>query len=387
MMPFFIFIFFLLLLAYLILIGYYSRAWSELEETAPGQLNNGSLIPVTVVVPMRNEAHNIERLVKLLCNQDYPSSHLQIIFIDDHSTDDSWLLLRSLSTTCTNITCLQLPPLVSGKKKAIEAGIVAANGDLIITTDADCSPPATWISALVAYYMANDAKFIAAPVRMKLAKGLLGIFQALDFLSLQGITGASVHRNFHMMCNGANLAYEKKAFVEVNGFEGIDEIPSGDDMLLMYKIFTKYPAQVMYCKSKGAIVDTPAESSWRNFFQQRIRWASKAVHYKDNKIFYVLLLTYVVNCCFLVLFIAAIVNSYWWWLLVLLLIMKLLIEYPFVSSVAAFFGQRKLMIFFPMLQPLHIVYTILAGWLGRFGSYMWKDRRIKNKGKSKLAKQ
>lgn len=386
MMPFFIFIFFVLLFAYLFLIAYYGRGWSEIQETAPGQFNNGNFVAVTIVVPMRNEAHHVERMIRLLSNQDYPDSHLQIIFIDDHSTDDTWLLLQSYATG-SNITCLQLPPLTSGKKKAIEAAIVAAKGDLIVTTDADCSPPATWISALVTYYLANDAKFVAAPVRMKPAKGLLGIFQALDFLSLQGITGASVHRKFHMMCNGANLAYEKQVFFEVNGFEGIDEIPSGDDMLLMYKIFNKYPSQVMYCKSRAAIVDTPAESSWRNFFQQRIRWASKAVHYKDNKIFYVLLLIYVINCCFLVLFIVAITNSYWWWLFVLLLVMKLLIEYPFVSNVAAFFGLRHLMIYFPLLQPLHIAYTIVAGWLGRFGSYQWKDRRIKNKGKSKLAKQ
>ena len=63
------------------------------------------------------------------------------------------------------------------------------------------------------------------------------IFQSLDFLSLQGITAASVFSRFHTMCNGANLAYEKKAFEEVSGFAGIDQIASGDDMLLMHKIY------------------------------------------------------------------------------------------------------------------------------------------------------
>ena len=42
------------------------------------------------------------------------------------------------------------------------------------------------------------------------------------------------------MCNGANLAYERKAFFEVNGFTGIDHIASGDDMLLMQKIAQRF---------------------------------------------------------------------------------------------------------------------------------------------------
>jgi len=55
---------------------------------------------------------------------------------------------------------------------------------------------------------------------------------------------------------------------------------------------------------------------------------------------------------------------------------KTAVEYPFVRLVAAFFGQQGLLVYFPVLQPLHIVYTIVIGWLGQFGSYRWKDRKI-----------
>jgi poly-beta-1,6-N-acetyl-D-glucosamine synthase len=189
------------------------------------------------------------------------------------------------------------------------------------------------------------------------------------------------------MCNGANLAYERSVFLEVNGFEGIDEIPSGDDMLLMHKIFQLYPNDVHYLKHSDAIVDTPPESSWKMFFHQRIRWASKAVHYEDKKIFYALLLTYLINICFVALAIAAIIDRQWFSFLLLLLMMKVLIEFPFVNDVAIFFRQQRLLMFFPFLQPLHIIYIVVAGWLGRFGSYKWKSRTIKNKGKTKLAKQ
>ena len=60
----------------------------------------------------------------------------------------------------------------------------------------------------------------------------------------------------HNMCNGANLAYEKKVFYEVGGFEGIDKIASGDDMLLMHKIQKIYPDKIGYLKSADVIVKT-----------------------------------------------------------------------------------------------------------------------------------
>jgi hypothetical protein len=178
------------------------------------------------------------------------------------------------------------------------------------------------------------------------------------------------------MCNGANLAYAKDAFVEVGGFSGIDSIPSGDDMLLMHKIALRYPDRVFYLKSRRAIVSTRSETSWKKFFHQRIRWASKADRYDDKRIFRVLLLVYGVNLLFLVMAVAAFWDRWWGFLLLVLLVAKTMIEYPFVSNVATFFDQRKLMAYFPLLQPLHILYTLIAGWLGKFGSYRWKGRTI-----------
>ena len=164
----------------------------------------------------------------------------------------------------------------------------------------------------------------------------------------------------------------------MNGFEGIDTIPSGDDMLLMHKIYMKYPDNVFYLKSRDAIVTTAATVSWKAFFHQRIRWASKAGSYEDKRIFWVLLLVYLMNCCFLILSILSFYYPIAIFFLVLFAIAKLLIEFPFVHTVASFFRQQSLMKYFAFLQPLHILYTIIAGWLGKFGSFEWKGRRIKN---------
>lgn len=380
-MPIFLFVFFLLMVAYAILINFYHRAWNQLPVyKAP---DNKPSTFISVVVAARNEEDNIPVLLESLNSQRYPSSLFEVIVVNDHSTDNTWSILQQAAYPEISLKPLNLAAYLaetagtrSFKKKAIETGIREARGTLIVTTDADCRLGDGWLHSIASFYEATQAKFIAAPVRIEARRSLLGIFQSLDFITLQGITGASVYKRFHSMCNGANLAYEKQAFEEVNGFEGIDKIPSGDDMLLMHKIYQKHPNKVFYLKAKEAIASTAPAASWKAFFHQRIRWASKADSYDDKRIFWTLLLVYLLNVCFLIAAAAAFWKNIWLFFCLLLLVAKVLIEFPFVNSAAIFFGQSSLMKYFTFLQPLHILYTIIAGWLGKFGKYEWKGRVI-----------
>jgi cellulose synthase/poly-beta-1,6-N-acetylglucosamine synthase-like glycosyltransferase len=381
-MPIFLFIFFLLMVAYAILINFYHRAWNQLPyfkltDTRPCTF-------ISVIVAARNEENNLPALLHSLNNQHYPKSLYEVIIVDDHSTDNTWSILQEAAYPELSLRPISLSARLdnkgairSFKKKAIETGIQEAKGSLIVTTDADCRFGERWLESIAAFYESTQAKFIAAPVKITARPSLLGIFQSLDFVTLQGITGASVSRRFHSMCNGANLAYEKKAFEEVNGFESIDNIPSGDDMLLMHKIYKKYPDGVFYLKAKEAIVSTDPAPTWKAFFNQRIRWASKADSYDDKRIFRTLLLVYLINVCFVVAAVAACWQNIWLFFCLILLLAKVLIEFPFVHSAAIFFDQVSLMKYFPFLQPMHILYTIIAGWLGKFGQYEWKGRIIR----------
>ncbi|RYF90783.1 MAG: glycosyltransferase, partial [Chitinophagaceae bacterium] len=323
-MVLFYFIFIVLMIAYAVLITYYHREWNRIPVfDIPGKASINSVsrsehfdkesgfLYVSVVIAMRNESKNIAGLLQSLKAQDYATAFTEIILIDDHSTDDTWQLINN-NLQPGYISAIRLQELpgnlnASYKKQAISAGIGIATGELIITTDADCTFHPQWLSVIVASHQQTGSVFIAAPVRFKTNNSFLSIFETLDFITLQGITGASVASKFHTMCNGANLAYTREAFREADGFAGIDHIPSGDDMLLMYKIFRKHPDKVTYLKASEAIVDTPGAHSVRGFFNQRIRWSSKAVHYDDKRIFRVLVTVYFVNISFLVAGIA----SFW----------------------------------------------------------------------------
>jgi hypothetical protein len=60
-----------------------------------------------------------------------------------------------------------------------------------------------------------------------------------------------------------------------------------------------------------------------------------------------------------------------------LLLIKTIIELFFLIPVAGFFQRGKYAWFFPLAQPFHIIYTVIAGWLGKFGSYEWKERKVR----------
>ncbi|WP_295127250.1 glycosyltransferase [uncultured Chitinophaga sp.] len=371
-----------LALLYGVLMLTYFYGWQQLEIFSPSAHSTPGTTRVSVIIPARDEAANLPALLLALQQQTYPAHLFEVIVIDDFSEDATADVVRNFPAS--NVKLLQLSAhldktqrLNSYKKKAIELAIEQASGDLILTTDADCVMGAKWIQTFVSCYETSYPKFIAAPVSFYKEDNFFKHFQSLDFMTMQGITGAMAYLKSGTMCNGANLAYEKKAFYEVGGFIGIDMIASGDDMLLMYKIYHAYPDGVVYIKSEEAIVRTLPVDDFPSFMNQRIRWSSKADKYEDKRITRVLALVYFWNVALLVLAVAAFfVPGLWWWLL-WLMIYKICVELLFLGPVAKFFDKVSLLPSFIPGQPFHILYVIAAGWLGKFGSYKWKGRTVK----------
>jgi cellulose synthase/poly-beta-1,6-N-acetylglucosamine synthase-like glycosyltransferase len=370
----------ILLLVYALLIFYYHRIWDQIPyQSDPVNLPIPAMaVMVSVIIPARNEFSRIGYCLDSIFNQSYPKDFIEVIVVNDYSTDGTATLVLEHKLKCKllNLSDYATENLNSYKKKAIETAINFSSGELIICTDADCTMGADWIKTLVSVYEKENLQFIAAPVKIISNGSWLSVFQILDFISLQGITGASVYKNLYPMCNGANLAYTKKAYDLVGGFSDIDHIASGDDMLLMKKIQAGFPGKTGYIKDQRAIVSTGSAENIRAFFSQRIRWARKISHYKHGATFLTLALVFLVNTCLLLLFISCFFYGHWRWFLILIAF-KTISEYFFVSKVAHFFQQQSLMKYFSLCQPFHILYTVIAGSFGSFGKYEWKNRKVK----------
>lgn len=368
----------ILLFAYSILLLYYKIQWDvepEVEITKAYKPRT----KVTIIIPARNEEKNIERLLHSIQRQKYPDKLMEVFVIDDFSTDNTAALIK----TFRGVRYFHLKEWIddsfknSFKKKAITEAVQRANGELILTTDADCEVGELWILSVVQAFEKNNYKAIAGPVMFFEGKSLLHIFQELDFIAMQGITAAVLSSKKGAMCNGANFAYTKKSFEEVMGYEGIDHLASGDDMMLMHKFFKEFPDKVHYLKNPDAIVQTNAIENLGGFINQRIRWAGKNKSLSDRKIQVVLLLSWLMNASLLSAVCSLFINIDNLLYVILLLIIKGVAEYFFTSDVARFFDRSKRLPFLFILQPLHIFYMTFVGFLGMFNKYTWKNRKVK----------
>lgn len=372
---------FILLLCYAILMIIYRIGWNRQQSA----VIPADFIPstgISIIIPARNEAENIGACIRSILAQSYPVDLYEVIVIDDHSTDDTVAVVHSFDQP--HVKCIKLADIieetdiiVAYKKKALDTGISACKGELIITTDADCIAAPGWLMSIAAIYQQEKPVMIVAPVDFTTNSSVVQLFQSLDFMSMQGITAATHQMKLGNMSNGANLAFSKKAFQSVDGYAGIDHLASGDDYLLMMKLQKAYPGRISYLKAKDAIVRTAPQPDWTGFLNQRIRWASKSGKYDDDKLTVILLLVYLFNMSFAVVWGAAFFESWLYTPLLLMLVLKTSIEIYYLFPVARFFNKQKQLWIFPLLQPLHIAYIISAGLLGFIGVYKWKGRRVR----------
>ena len=108
----------------------------SLDDTPEAVGPNGPL--VSVIIPARNEARNIERCVRSVLATTYPN--LEVIVVDDHSTDGTRDIARRIAAGDQRLAVIpapDLPPGWFGKQWACASGALVASGSLLCFTDAD----------------------------------------------------------------------------------------------------------------------------------------------------------------------------------------------------------------------------------------------------------
>ncbi|MCH9028639.1 MAG: glycosyltransferase [Bacteroidetes bacterium] len=255
--------------------------------------------------------------------------------------------------------------------------IEKSKGDLIVTTDADCFYSENWLRSLLSNFDAETG-FISGPVEFIEEENLFSRIQKLEFASLI-LTGAGlIGAGRPIICNGANIAYRKKVFDEVGGFKDQINLSSGDDELLMQKIAAETKYKIRFSLNRDSIVKTKSNSGINNFYQQRKRWASKGLFYKNTNLIVMLLLIFLfyfglIIHPFLILFL----STSFLFILLLSVIIKLLLEYLIIRKGKKMLFPKLSLKEFILAEILQVPYIIVAGFAGMFGNLKWKGREIK----------
>jgi len=339
-------------------------------------------VSVSIIIPARNEEQNILNCLEDLAEQHYPAAMFEVIVVDDHSTDNTLELVNEFIEVNTDksFRIIQLKEEKQGrlfKKIAITKGIQEARGQLIVTTDADCRFSPKWISSIVQHYEITKASMISGPVRFDCNNTFFEKVQALEFMGLIGIGAGSMRNGFYIMNNGANLAYSKNVFLDIGGFAADKNTASGDDTQLMLKIASKNAGKIHFLKSKDAIVYTSAKNSYSELMHQRKRWASKIPVHSSPATLLIAFTAYLLHAGILVSAVWMIINAQFSWLLTLPFLLKCIAELIFLLDITQFFGRQKLLFLFLPAQIIYPFYIVFIGTIAPFGTYMWKERKVK----------
>jgi cellulose synthase/poly-beta-1,6-N-acetylglucosamine synthase-like glycosyltransferase len=367
-------------MVYIVIIVIYTIGWFKLRTFYPG--NEIKKTQVSIIVPARNEAKNISLLLQALYEQDYPIENFEVIVVDDNSTDQTAEIVNAFIKQHTDfyIKIIQLTGKskeASYKKKAITQAVESSLGELIITTDADCFVNKNWLRSFVSFYQSEKSQMIVGPVCFHKGFSFFEKLQSFEFLSLIAITAGAIRIRRPIMCNGANLAYEKSAFMAVGGF-GNDKFSSGDDVFLLLKIKQHFGNEsVRFLKTLDAIVYTEPKKNMKDFIQQRVRWASKNKGY-DAKILLVSFTVYIVNLLLIIGLALSQVYPSLFKIILLAMFIKMIIDLPILFGITKFVNQMKIMFYAIPMIILYPIYIIITGALGIIGNYQWKGRKIRN---------
>lgn len=364
----------LILFIYAILIYIIGQGWNSILDfnSAPGKPD----VFVSVIIAVRNEESNILSVLDDISEQDYSPETFEVLIVDDHSQDQTAKLVNRKIAARKNMHLLSLPEGKSGKKSAIASGIGQARGELIVTVDADCHIQNRWLSTIATYYeKQGKPDMIIGLVDYFPPDSCTGKLQQFEFLSLIGSGAGAAGAGHPLMCNGANLAYKKESYLLFSD-PMTSIVASGDDVFLMLKFKQKgYTIRVL--KSTDSIVYTQSPSSMKIFLNQRMRWISKARHYKDPDVIITALVIFITNIS-LLFSMGVLIAGINCILFPILFILKSLIDFLFMKQILDFFNQKQLLKFLIIIQLLYPFYMLSTGIAGNLFRAAWKGRFIKS---------
>lgn len=336
------------------------------------QSNTPVAIPATLLICCKNEEKNLQKLLDAISKQTY--NNLQIIFVDDNSTDNTSQILQQFTRSNNHTRLLQNPH--SGKKTALEYGMTQVNTPWVILTDADCTIHPQHIETILNHVQIHQPDMVLAPVSLAApSNSIFYTAQKLEFNALMAATAGAAAAQKPIMCNGANIAFSKTVWDKYHN-NLHHKYSSGDDQFLMLNL-KKNQGKIDFIIHPNTIVQTQATASWNDFINQRKRWASKAPGYRDTDLITTALSVFLLNSWIVTLAIASSINPIFLPILLATWMIKTAIDYKLLANYLKAINQTHLLKYTPLVQLLYPFYIVIAACGGILGKFKWKNTTLR----------
>lgn len=329
-------------------------------------------LPISLVICAHNEAHNLQHTLPLIFAQRYISEtpFSEVIVVNDNSTDNTAAILENFRQAFPVLKIVTITPetprLVKGKKFALSFGVAAASHEWLVFMDADCAPASeNWLSEMAVPFC-NGKKIVAGYGGFYTKKGLLNTFVRWETLHtfLQYATYAWAGKPY--MAVGRNMACAKNTWLQAQQSEVWNQLPSGDDDLLMSTMANRENTTIVYTKKSFTYSDSPA--TWQQWISQKQRHLSTGKYYKP--LIKILLGGYAMShaLCWL-LFAMMLCMGFYGWAIGLMGLRCLLYWLAWYRS-AVLLNEKKLWFFFPLFDFGWMIYNFA------FSPYiLWKNKQ------------
>lgn len=328
---------------------------------------------VSVVVALKNEEINVERLVNSLLNQK-AAFEIELILVDDGSEDNTHTLLTGFAEANANVKVVSNS--AKGKKAAIKTGVDFARSNIILQTDADCYLPEYWAMSSVNRMLSGKSDLVLGPVYPFKSKSILNQLIRLEWLAMQFLTAFTARLKRTGMANGANLTFYKTDYLAFYDSNYGKDYASGDDMFFL-RFLQKKGKTIGFNLDQKAIVSTEMPKTFKGLFQQRVRWATKAGKTTNALTYFFTLIVVLANFGWIGAIYAVIDDAKNLPILIIAIGWKLISDFMICWNMARFYKDGKVLAYVPLMFFIYPIYLLFGVLLSFKRSYSWKGVKLK----------
>ncbi len=366
-----VYLLFLLLFVYCLLLLAMAWGYYRTQAFSPGPAVTAE--PVSLIVCARNEEAYIGRCLNGILAQHYNKHLLQLIFVNDASSDSTLNIAKSILDHSGLDHLILNNPSKIGKKASLTKAIEKAKHPLVITRDADTFTLSDqWLNSMVQFRASGQYDLVIGPISIAHNSGLLWALQCIENNVLTVITGGSAYFKHAFLCSGANLMFTKTVFEKVNGYHNHRHIASGDDVLFLEDVKKTNNTGIGFLKGRKALVYTYPQFKLFALFLQKVRWAQKFKHNSNPFNFTLSFLTFTVNAIWLVAFIGLFLQVPLHNYLLVLVVLKLLTELFLLFLSRRFMRNNHLIWYAFAVALLYPFYTLAVALASLFLQPKWK---------------